>query len=232
MDHQLLSHPCPSRLPLTRESLSLLRYPRAATHAGTSQMVFCSWAHTQLRASASPSSRVLWARWARARHPGHQQTTVHFQVLRTPVVHFNNRCSAPVPGPRELPLRSCSSLSLLLCCVQPTSHFRPPSPGFCESTLVPPACSAFFSLRHRVWYESRSFPLFFQPGIQSNKKVASLDHFRRVRSSAFNSATQVHQSTTLATFHAFPRDCAIVPSASLTDCPSLDKHWTKKLVNQ
>lgn len=95
------------------------------------------------------------------RQPGHQQTTIHFQVLRTPVVHFNNRCSAPVPGPRELPLRSCSSLSLLFCCVQPTSHFRPPSPGFCESTLVPPACSAFSSLRHRVWYESRSFPLFF-----------------------------------------------------------------------
>lgn len=207
------------------------------THAPPRTQAHHKWffvlGHTQLRASDSPSSRALWARWARARHPGHQQTTIHFQVLRTPVVHFNNRCSAPVPGPRELPLRSCSSLSPFFSVVSnphPTSaplHLVSVNPLW-----SPPACSAFFSLRHRVWYESRSFPLFFQPGIQSNKKVASLDPFRRVRSSAFNSATQVHQSTTLATFHAFPRDCAIVPSASLTDCPSLDKHWTKKLVNQ
>lgn len=173
---------------------------------------------------------MLWARWARARHTqvtNKQQSTSKSYVPPSFILitAAPRRCQGHENCPcARVPLSPFSSL----VCVQPTSHFRPPSPGFCESTLVPPACSAFFSLRHRVWYESRSFPLFFEPGIQSNKKVASLDPFRRVRSSAFNSATQVHQSTTFATFHAFPRDCAIVPSASLTDCPSLDRPWTQK----
>lgn len=230
--------PCPSRLPLTRESLSpslpTRRHARRHITKGFFSFALGGTSLRKQRQPELPGAMGTQARQGTAPRPGQvtnkQQSTSKSYVPPSFILitaaprrcqgHENHPC-ARVP------------LSPFFSCVSnphPTSaplHLVSVNPLWFPRLALP--FSAFVT---ECGTSHGPFHSFLQPGIQSNKKVASLDPFRRECSSAFNSATQVHQSTTLATLHAFPRDCAIVPSASLTDCPSLDRPWTKKLVKQ